>query len=151
MANAELFEGGLVEAAGGLVWRAGRDGPRLAVIHRPKHQDWSLPKGKLEPGEAFTEAALREVEEETGCRAQLGAFAGYTLYLSRRGPKLVLFWHMTAENGEPFQANDEVDALEWLKPDEAIARLDHPAEQRLVRRASAARKTAGRRGDPEVA
>lgn len=57
---------------------------------------WSLPKGKLEPGETFPDAALREVAEETGCRARLGEFAGYTPYRVRRGPKLVLFWHMVA-------------------------------------------------------
>ncbi len=131
-----LFTEPVVEAAGGLVWWRGRDGHALAVIHRPKQDDWSLPKGKLEPGETFTEAALREVAEETGCLARLGAFAGYTLYRSRRGPKLVLFWHMAAEGGLDFEPNGEVDELEWLAPEEATARLDYEEERRLVHTAA---------------
>ncbi len=120
-----------IQAAGGLVWRGGR----LAVIHRPKHRDWSLPKGKLEPGETFPDAALREVAEETGCRARLGAFAGYTLYRVKRRPKLVLFWHMFAEGACRFEANGEVDRLEWLRPSEALAKLNHEVERRLLRSA----------------
>jgi 8-oxo-dGTP diphosphatase len=142
----DLFDDELVEAAGGLVWRLGRDGPKLAVIHRPKRQDWSLPKGKLESGERFTEAALREVEEETGCRARLESFAGYTLYRSRRGPKLVLFWHMVVDEVGRFEPNDEVDQVEWLTPEEALRRLDHASEQRLVRRAGIPKEVSGRRG-----
>ena len=137
----------LIEAAGGLVWRSGKDGLRLAVIHRPERGDWSLPKGKLKPGESFTEAALREVTEETSCRPRLGDFAGYTLYLVKRRLKLVLFWHMVAaEGGDPFEPNDEVDRLEWLTPDEDLARLDHPGEKRLVRNARLATVTQIRRG-----
>ncbi len=120
-----------IQAAGGLVWRGGR----LAVIHRPKHRDWSLPKGKLEPGETFPDAALREVAEETGCRARLGEFAGYTLYRVKRRPKLVLFWHMFAEGACRFEATGEVDRLEWLRPSEALAKLNHEVERRLLRSA----------------
>jgi 8-oxo-dGTP diphosphatase len=128
-----LAEPGVIQAAGGLVWRSGR----LAVIHRLKRGDWSLPKGKLEPGETFPDAALREVAEETGCRARLGEFAGYTLYSVKRGPKLVLFWHMFASGSYRFEPNDEVDRIEWLRPSEALSRLDHAAERRLVRDAAA--------------
>ena len=120
-----------IQAAGGLVWRGGR----LAVIHRPKHRDWSLPKGKLEPGETFPDAALREVAEETGCRARLGEFAGYTLYRVKRRPKLVLFWHMFVEDACRFEPNGEVDRLEWLRPSEALAKLNHDVERRLLRSA----------------
>jgi 8-oxo-dGTP pyrophosphatase MutT (NUDIX family) len=128
-----FLEGVLVEAAGGLLWRAARDGPKLAVIHRPRRQDWSLPKGKLKPGESFPAAALREVAEETGCHPRLGDFAGYATYIAKRRPKLVLFWHMAAVGAGRFQPNDEVDRVEWLSLDDALRRLDHPAERRLVR------------------
>ena len=121
----------MIQAAGGLVWRGGR----LAVIHRPKRRDWSLPKGKLESGETFPDAAVREVAEETGCRARLGDFAGYTLYRVKRRRKLVLFWHMFVAGSCRFEPNGEVDRLEWLRPSEAIARLDHEVERRLVRSA----------------
>ena len=61
-----------VKAAGGVVWRRGDAGLELAVVHRPRYDDWSLPKGKLDPGETWEEAALREVEEEIGLRCRLG-------------------------------------------------------------------------------
>jgi 8-oxo-dGTP diphosphatase len=131
----------LIEAAGGLVWRRGAHGPELAVVHRPHRRDWSLPKGKLKDGESFKKAARREVAEETGCRTRLGAFAGHIVYPVKDRLKLVLFWHMVAKaSGKPkgkkdrFEANDEIDALEWLAPARAIRRLDHPAERRLVRK-----------------
>jgi 8-oxo-dGTP diphosphatase len=126
-----VAEPSVIQAAGGLVWRAGR----LAVIHRPKQRDWSLPKGKLELGETFPDAAVREVAEETGCRARLGDFAGYTLYRVKRRPKLVLFWHMFVAGACRFEPNGEVDRLEWLRPSDALARLDHDVERRLVRSA----------------
>jgi 8-oxo-dGTP pyrophosphatase MutT (NUDIX family) len=134
------WEENLVRAAGGIVWRDEADGPRLAVIHRPKRGDWSLPKGKLEAGESFPQAAVREVREETGCRARLGDFAGYALYEVKGRPKLVLFWHMAAEAVTRFRPNGEVDRLEWLEPGEALERLDHPAERELIQVALAERR-----------
>jgi len=117
--------------AGGLVWRDDPDGRKLAVIHRPKKRDWSLPKGRLEEGESFMAAALREVAEETGCEARIEEFAGFALYPAKGAPKLVLFWHMAVRGGR-FRPSDEVDRLEWLTPGEALRRLDHPAERRVV-------------------
>jgi 8-oxo-dGTP diphosphatase len=125
----------LIRAAGGLVWRDGPDDHELAVIHRPRHRDWSLPKGKLDPGESFRVAAVREVVEETGCAARPRGFAGFTFYLAKRRPKVVLYWHMDVEHEGPFTPNDEVDRLEWLSPADALARLDHAGERRLVARA----------------
>lgn len=122
------------------MWREAADGPRLAVIHRPKRGDWSLPKGKLEAGESFPQAAVREVREETGCRTRLGDFAGYALYQVKGRPKLVLFWHMVAEGAVRFRPNGEVDRLEWLAPGEALARLDHPSERQIVESAVADRR-----------
>jgi 8-oxo-dGTP diphosphatase len=128
-----LSEGDVVKAAGGLVWRGGRRGPKLAVVHRPRQGDWRLPKGKLKPGEGFSEAAAREVAEETGCRPRLVEFAGYALYARNRRPKVALFWHMTADGESCFEPNDEIDRVKWLTHKDALDRIKHPAERRLLR------------------
>ena len=128
-----LQEHDLVKAAGGIVWRSGRGGPRLAVVHRPRQGDWRLPKGKLKRGEGFSEAARREVAEETGCRARLVEFAGYALYAGNRRLKLVLFWHMAADGESRFEPNGEIDRVKWLTPEDALERITHPAERRLLR------------------
>jgi 8-oxo-dGTP diphosphatase len=104
------------------------------VVHRPRYQDWSLPKGKLERGESFGRAALREVREETGCDARLGRFAGVSLYRVGARPKLVLYWSMELVAEHPFAPSKEIDAVAWLTRDEALARLHHAAERRMVRR-----------------
>jgi 8-oxo-dGTP diphosphatase len=125
----------VVRAAGGVVWRGAPSGPRLAVIHRPRRSDWSLPKGKLDEGESWEEAALREVEEETGCVARISSFAGATWYVPRRAPKIVLYWHMELVEEGQLDAGDEVDDVAWLAPADAIARLDYAGERRIVARA----------------
>ena len=117
-----------VRAAGGVVVRDGR----IAVIHRPKYDDWTLPKGKLDPGESWEEAALREVEEETGFSCRLGREVGSFEYSDSRGrPKLARFWEMEVDSGE-FRPNREVDELRWLGPDEAIALLSYERDRRLL-------------------
>jgi 8-oxo-dGTP pyrophosphatase MutT (NUDIX family) len=122
----------LIRAAGGVVWRDAPGGPVVALVHRPKHGDWSLPKGKLEKGESFPAAALREVSEETGCRASLGQFVGHTLYEVRGRPKVVMFWNMFVEVVSPFRPTREIDDVAWLDPMEALGRLDHPEERRVL-------------------
>ncbi len=125
----------VIRAAGGLLWWRQKRKLRLALIHRPKYGDWSLPKGKLEEGETWEEAALREVREETGCEARLLGFAGLVAYLAKGRPKVVMFWHMerTAEcRREPTR---EVDAVAWLSRREALRRLSHPGEKRLLNEA----------------
>ena len=82
-----------IEAAGGVVVRDGR----VALVHRPRYDDWSLPKGKLDEGESWEEAALREVEEETGLRCELGPEVGRTRYRASGRPKVVRYWLMEAE------------------------------------------------------
>jgi 8-oxo-dGTP diphosphatase len=128
----------LIRAAGGLLWR-GRNGKRqLAVIHRPHREDWSLPKGKLEEGERWEIAALREVEEETGCKARILSFAGVVHYVPRRTPKVVVFWNMELVKEGPLEHVDEVDEVAWLSVDEAMKRLDHEAERELLAEATSA-------------
>ena len=117
-----------VLAAGGLVLRDGR----VAVVHRPRYDDWSLPKGKLDEGEGFEEAALREVKEETGLECRLKGALGDTSYRDRKDrPKLVRYFEMEPEGGE-FTPNDEVDELVWLEPGEALERLSYEFDRELV-------------------
>lgn len=120
-------------AAGGVVWRDA-DG-RLALVHRPRQGDWSLPKGKLDPSEVWHRAALREVAEETGCASRITRFAGAKLFLERPVPKLILYWHMRVLREGTLAHEEEVDEVAWLTPRAALARLDHPSDRRLLLRA----------------
>jgi 8-oxo-dGTP pyrophosphatase MutT (NUDIX family) len=122
-----------IYAAGGLLWRVMDGQPRLAVVHRPRYDDWSLPKGKLKPGEDFSAAALREVLEETGCRACLDRPAGIIRYQVEGAHKEVRFWHMHLLEEGSFQPSPEVDQLAWLTVTEALARLDYAGDRALVR------------------
>ncbi len=104
----------------------------VLLVHRPGREDWSFPKGKLEPGESFEEAALREVEEETGLRCTLGRFIGHTEYRDRKDrPKVVAYWVMEPVGGS-FVANDEVDQLRWLRLDDAGRLLTYERDQELL-------------------
>ena len=127
-----------VRAAGGVLVRSGPRRPEVAVIHRPKYGDWSLPKGKLDDGEDFEQAALREVEEETGMRAELGPELSPISYRDRKGrSKLVRYWLMRVVDGE-FAPGPEVDELRWLDPDSAQELLSYAHDAELVREALAA-------------
>jgi 8-oxo-dGTP diphosphatase len=117
-----------VEAAGGVVLRDGR----VAVVHRPRYDDWSLPKGKLDPGESFEDAALREVEEETGLRCRLLRELPAVEYQVRGRPKLVRYWAMEVEDETPFVPNHEVDEVRWLEPQEALALLSYDRDREPV-------------------
>jgi 8-oxo-dGTP pyrophosphatase MutT (NUDIX family) len=114
-----------VRAAGGVLWRPVADGAGIeaAVVHRPRYDDWSLPKGKPEDGEAPLETAVREVAEETGLTVVVGRRGVRTRYAVDDGTggdatKLVDYWLMQCVGGE-FAANAEVDDLRWLPPDAA--------------------------------
>jgi 8-oxo-dGTP pyrophosphatase MutT (NUDIX family) len=123
----------VVRAAGGVVLRHDdADGVEVAVVHRPLRQDWSLPKGKLDPGETLEACALREVEEETGLRCRLGRPAGATAYRDRRGrAKTVAYWLMEPVGGG-FRPSDEVDEMRWLDPDDAIELLTYGRDRELL-------------------
>jgi 8-oxo-dGTP diphosphatase len=120
-----------VRAAGGVVERDGR----IVVVHRPKYDDWSLPKGKLERGESFEAAALREVREETGLRCALGAELDPVRYHDPKGrPKVVRYWRMTvAGEAGAFEPSREVDALRWVTREEAQRLLSYAHDRDLVR------------------
>ncbi len=121
-----------VKASGGVVWRRAGDGLELAVIHRPRYDDWSLPKGKLDPGESWEDAALREIEEEIGARGALGEELPPVAYADPKGrAKVVRYWLMEALDGE-FVPNKEVDELRWVPVDEAQAMLTYPHDAELV-------------------
>jgi 8-oxo-dGTP diphosphatase len=117
-----------VLAAGGLVLRDGL----VAVVHRPRYDDWTLPKGKLDEGEDFEQAALREVEEETGLRCRITRALGDTSYTDHKDrPKLVRYYEMCDEGGE-FAPNDEVDELRWLPLADAREMLTYEFDRELV-------------------
>jgi 8-oxo-dGTP diphosphatase len=123
-----------VKAAGGVVWRrADGGGIELAVVHRPRYDDWSFPKGKLDPGEGWEEAALREVLEEIGIRCELGDELSPVGYTDRKGrAKAVRYWLMEPRGGE-FEPNDEVDEMRWIAPDGAAELLSYPHDAELAR------------------
>lgn len=139
MLDEEVTGQDVIRAAGGVLRRDTAEGKQVAVIHRTRyrkpHGEWSLPKGKALPGESWQDTARREVREETGCAGKIEGFAGSLSYLVKGVPKVVVFFHMTAEAEPGFQPNDEVDQLVWLPVGEAIERLDHPDEKRLLRHA----------------
>jgi 8-oxo-dGTP pyrophosphatase MutT (NUDIX family) len=116
---------GSVRAAGAVVWRRGSHGrPEALLIHRPRYDDWSFPKGKLKPGESDEDAALRELEEEVGIRAQLGPELLSTSYRDAKGrKKSVRYWAIELpERAEPI-AGDGVDEWRWAPLDEAADEL----------------------------
>jgi len=122
----------VVQAAGGLIVRRHDEALQIVVVHRPVQQDWSFPKGKLEGGETFELAALREVWEETGMACRLLRFIGHTEYVDRKGrPKAVAYWVMAAEAGF-FLPNEEVDELRWVTLEKAIRTLSYLRDRELV-------------------
>jgi len=120
----------VVRAAGGLVVRDGL----VLLVHRPKYDDWSFPKGKCDDGEPDEACALREVEEETGLRCELLDEIGETSYRDGKGrPKTVRYWWMQAVEGE-FAPHDEVDEVRWETPERAAELLSWPRDLPLLER-----------------
>lgn len=122
----------VIQSAGGLLWRESPRGRELLLIHRPKYDDWTLPKGKLEPGESWTQAAIREVWEETGCKTEIKSFAGCICYIYKGIPKIVLFWNMNMIDECQFNPTKEVDRIQWEKTEEVFKRLNYSSERELV-------------------
>ena len=129
----------IVRAAGGVVWRLSDDQASVLLVHRPAYDDWTFPKGKLKSGERDADAALREVEEETGLRCRLEHELGVVSYRDRRGrPKIVRYWVMRPLDGE-FTPTTEVDRVEWLQIDRALEALTYEHDKVLLRMLEAGR------------
>ena len=127
----------VIQAAGGLVRRDGPDGPEVLVVHRLRQDDWSLPKGHVDPGETADEAALREVAEETGVSCALVTGLGATSYLGPLGPKRVTWFLMRPVAGDPAARppDDEVDVARWTPLAALEDVLTYPSDLALVRAA----------------
>jgi 8-oxo-dGTP diphosphatase len=122
-----------VEAAGGVVVRDGEAGTEVCLVHRPRYNDWTFPKGKLDPGESFEVAALREVEEETGLRCTLESELPSTEYRDNKDrDKIVRYWQMEVDEDPGFVPNDEVDELRWLPMAEAAELLTYERDRGLL-------------------
>ena len=126
-----------VRAAGGLVVRTGKDGIEIAVVHRPRYDDWSLPKGKLDPGEDFQQAAVRELEEETGLRCSLGRELEPATYTDHKGRSKIVRWYLVqpvdpADLERPFEPNEEVDEIRWASAAEALELARYEHDRRLI-------------------
>ena len=122
-----------VRAAGGIVLRGEGPDRSVALVHRPRYDDWSFPKGKLDDGEDEAAAALREVEEETGLRCRLGPSVGAVTYRDRRGrAKVVRYFRMDADGGR-FTPNHEVDDLRWVPIEDAVRLLSYAHDRSLLR------------------
>ena len=126
----------VVRAAGGVVTRTDERGAlEILLVHRPRYDDWTLPKGKAEPGESDEECALREVEEETSLVCTLGEEAAVSSYEDARGrPKRVRYFWMTPGDGSEASPQNEVDALRWLAYEDALEALSYAREREVVRR-----------------
>lgn len=122
-----------IRAAGAVLWRDGPAGKEVALIHRPRYDDWTLPKGKLKNGEHVLRAAVREVREETGTRPILGRRMSPQRYLKDGRPKQVEWWSAVPAEDPLFVPGDEVDRLEWLPVDAAVARLTWPRDLPVLR------------------
>lgn len=121
-----------VQAAGGAVWRRVDDRLEVLLVHRPRQNDWSLPKGKLNDGEDHRAAALREVEEETGLRCALGVELPATEYRDCHDrPKIVRYWAMTPLEGR-FTPSREVDRVRWVPAREVGSVLTYERDRRVV-------------------
>ena len=124
-----------VIAAGGVLWRGDPWEPEVALVHRPKYDDWSVPKGKAEPGEHLLVTALREVTEETGYNPRIGPHLTTLQYRvtsgGRAANKVVSYWSMRSVDGS-FQANSEVDRMQWLRLDEARSLLTSRSDRTVL-------------------
>lgn len=122
-------------AAGAVLWRPTGDptGTEVAVIHRPRYDDWSLPKGKVDPGETEPVTAVREVREETGYTSLLGRQLAEVSYPIEQGEKKVRYWAARGIDGE-FSPTEEVDALDWLPVVEAMRRVRYAHDREVLRR-----------------
>ena len=131
--NPLATESEVVQAAGGVIWRRSPAGElEVLLVHRPRYDDWTVPKGKLEPNEGHAEAALREVEEETGLRCTLGPELVSISYRDRKGrPKQVRYWAMTPAGGT-FTPTEEVDDVRWVGVESAPSLVSYERDRPVL-------------------
>jgi 8-oxo-dGTP diphosphatase len=123
----------LVRAAGGVITRPGPDGPEILVVHRPRYDDWSLPKGKAKRGESDEACALREVHEETGLACAIGEEVAVSEYVDGSGrPKRVRYFAMTPPDGVEAIPRNEIDQVRWLTRGQALDALTYGRDVELV-------------------
>ena len=119
-------------AAGGLLESGDGDNLRIAMIRRSRYDDWTLPKGHLDPGETIEQAALREVEEETGCIGEIIEIVEPVSYLVKGQPKIVVFFRMKLLEEHPLQPNDEVSEVRWMSPQDALTLATYDNDRSLI-------------------
>lgn len=125
-----------MHAAGGVVFRLRKGSAEFLVAHRPRYDDWSIPKGKLDPGEKFRDCAIREVREETGFSVHVGRFLGGVLYeTTNHNSKLARYWLMEKKKGS-FKPNEEVSEISWLPGKKALKRLSYVRDRALIETAA---------------
>jgi len=124
----------VIKAAGGILQRSTPRGDEVMVVYRKRHQDWTLPRGKVKDGESFQEAAMREVQDETGCSCRIGNYLGTISYSDNGVPKVVLFWKMMLVEDKGARNSDEIGEALWLQVPTAIERLSHAQEKALLSR-----------------
>ncbi|NDK88336.1 NUDIX hydrolase [Gordonia desulfuricans] len=123
--------GRTIWAAGGVLWRRDGEAVRIGLVHRPRYDDWTLPKGKQDPGETLIATAVRELAEETGHAVRLGRHLTKVSYDLANGRKHVRYWSAEAVGGE-FEPNHEVDVLEWFDIESAQARLSYRLDRKVL-------------------
>jgi 8-oxo-dGTP diphosphatase len=133
----------VIKAAGGILQRSSPRGDEVMVVYRKRHQDWTLPRGKVKDGESFQEAAVREVLEETGCSCRIGNYLGTISYSAQGVPKVVLFWKMTIVDDNGAFNPEEIGEAVWLPIPSAIERLSYAQEKALLSRLRGSQKQAG--------
>lgn len=130
-----------IRAAGVVLWREASDEVSVALVHRPKYDDWTLPKGKLDPGETDLEAARRETFEETGYTGEIGQELGHVRYSVTDDDgvydKVVVYWAMRADEGR-FTPTEEVDELRWVALADAFGALTYDRDREVLHRFVAA-------------
>ena len=141
----------VIKAAGGILQRSTPRGDEVMVVYRKRHQDWTLPRGKVKDGESFQEAAMREVQDETGCSCRIGNYLGTISYSDNGVPKVVLFWKMTLVEDKGARNSDEIGEALWLQVPAAIERLSHPQEKALLSRVGSLPKQSELPAEPRVA